>query len=171
MADVLINHAFVSAKPDSPDNTIVSSGEWNAPELLRGGSNGQTIVADDTSSTGGRWTDGPQTVTTTGSYTGASPSGDLASSVVSFSSTCFLQCVITAAITTSNSSAGTVTLYRDGVAVRNGGVQGTGIDQPCVFHMIAESPGTHTYSVRFTTQGGATITAGGATLILTKFGR
>lgn len=171
MASVKINHPFVSTKPDNPDPSIIDSALWNADEVLSGGSNGQIPVADNTDPNGARWTDGAQTVTTTGSYSGASPSGDLASSVVTFGSTCFLQCVITAAVTTSNGSAATVTLYRDGVATRNGGAAGTGIDQPVVFHMLAESPGSHTYSVRISTQGGATVTAGGVALILTKFGR
>jgi hypothetical protein len=57
MAEVL-THAFVSAKSQSPDTTLVSKNEWNDGHVFGGGVNGQHIVYDDTVDNNIRWTDG-----------------------------------------------------------------------------------------------------------------
>jgi hypothetical protein len=55
-----INHAFVSAKADNPDPTIVDSTIWNAGLVVSGGVNGQLMVRDSTKPSGAEWTDTPE---------------------------------------------------------------------------------------------------------------
>lgn len=83
MAEVEINHAFVSLKADSPDPSLVSASEWNARLNIGGGSNGQTVVRDASQPHGARWTQGVSVQRTTGTYGGGGTSSlSLASMVV-----------------------------------------------------------------------------------------
>lgn len=54
MADI-ITHAFISAKTQSPDTTLVSKNEWNDGHTFIGGSNGERLVYDDTQPNNIRW--------------------------------------------------------------------------------------------------------------------
>lgn len=51
----IIKHKFVSAKSQSPDNTLVSKNEWNDEHAFAGGSNGQYLKRDSTQTDGAIW--------------------------------------------------------------------------------------------------------------------
>ena len=69
-----ITHAFVSAKSDSPDTTLVSATEWNAAHVLSGGINGQVFVYDNTQPNNIRWTDGAKIYNNTYTVPSSTPS-------------------------------------------------------------------------------------------------
>lgn len=73
MAEI-ITHAFVSAKSDSPDTTLVSASEWNDGHIFSGGINGQVLVYDNTQPNNIRWTDGAKRYGNTYIVTGSTPS-------------------------------------------------------------------------------------------------
>jgi hypothetical protein len=55
MAEVHINHRFVSAIADDPDTTIVRPSNWNDTELFSQGNEGEVIVRRAASDTGASW--------------------------------------------------------------------------------------------------------------------
>ena len=55
MADVKVNHAYVSSKPSSPDSTKIDGPRWNADLVFSGGSDGEIPVRDSASATGTIW--------------------------------------------------------------------------------------------------------------------
>lgn len=153
MADVLINHSFVSTKPDSPDNSLVSSSEWNANELISGGSSGQVLVRDGSSPTGGTWVDGPAAAQGNESHTGASPSpplGDI--SAVATTNIKAIVSVNTACIT-SGGAASTVLVQENGVDLISYKVGGAGLTGSLTF-VVARTPGTYTYTAIVTADSG-----------------
>lgn len=55
MADVLINHRFVSAVADDGDTTLVRPSNWNDTEVLSQGNEGDLVVKRAASTTGASW--------------------------------------------------------------------------------------------------------------------
>jgi hypothetical protein len=55
MADALVTHAFVSAKPEGSDPTEIRTSTWNAPLLFSAGADGQVLVRRPASATGAAW--------------------------------------------------------------------------------------------------------------------
>lgn len=55
MADALLTHAFVSPYLDGPDATKLQPSAWNASLLLSAGADGDLLVRDSVSATGGTW--------------------------------------------------------------------------------------------------------------------
>jgi microcystin-dependent protein len=75
MADVLVNHDFVSAKSDGPDTTFVRPSNWNAPLKFTGGADGDALIRDTGTPTGASWQPGVP-VGSVSAYAGsAAPSG------------------------------------------------------------------------------------------------
>jgi microcystin-dependent protein len=75
MADVLVNHDFVSAKSDGPDTTFVRPSNWNAPLKFTGGADGDALIRDTGTPTGASWQPGVP-VGSVSAYAGATaPSG------------------------------------------------------------------------------------------------
>lgn len=75
MADVLVNHAFVSLKSDGPDTTFVRPSNWNANLKFSGGLDGDALVRDSGAPDGASWQPGVP-VGSVSAYAGATaPSG------------------------------------------------------------------------------------------------
>lgn len=146
MAELRINHAFVSTKPDSPDPSIISSSEWNAAEVATGGLHGQIIARDGTVASGLSTVHGAALTTASESYSGASPSAPLADTVINFTSAAQLLLLVTITATVSDSSNVTVDVRRDGLSIGTFICNGSG-RADMVSLVRTEAAGAHTYTV------------------------
>ena len=172
MADtVLVNHAFVSAKSDSADSTIVSASEWNADLKITGGAADQVMVREVGGPSGARWTDGPSVATGNASYTGASPSPALAAVTKVFTSNVSVTVALNITAVTSSAAAYTITMRRNTTSIVVKAGPSTG-NVACA-RVYAEnlSAGTYTYDVILSVGGGATFTASSLDLVVTAVGR
>lgn len=116
--EVNVKHAFVSLKPDSSDNTIVSSSEWNAALIVEGGETGMQPLRDSTSVTGWRWVNRPTIGNSQQSYGGtASPTPALAPAVITFTTPASVMLAVTASATVSAGTLVTGVLRKDGVTI------------------------------------------------------
>lgn len=156
--ELLINHNFVSAKPDSPDSTIVSAGEWNDVLEVSGGVTGDMILRDVASATGARLVHGPAVGSVGGVYSGASPSGALAPFLVTLSTAGSVILASNVAAVTSTGAVCTASIRRNGVVIGTFSVAGTGVLSTNVT-VFAEPAGTYTYDVVLSIGGGATFTS------------
>lgn len=171
MADsVLINHPFVSMKPNSSDGSIVSSTAWNAADVISGGSAGQMLVRNPADPQGASWVHGPQITFAQANHNGAAPSPFLCTIVITFTSVAAVQLAVMASIVTADASAGTVQLYRDGVLVSQETVNAQGHFVCTRVQAINENAGTHTYALKVTS-GGAVITSSTTQLTIFSVGR
>lgn len=170
MSEVNINHAFISAKPESLDDTIVSKNEWNADEIISGGADGQLVARDSSSSTGGSYVAGPLRATGTGTYSGASPSGALAPVNVTFSTSVVVMLCVNAVAVLSAGGTFTVNLRRDGSGFRTRAYFGGGAYAGAV-DVFEETAGSHTYDVTISVGGGATFTSSGIEIELIAIGK
>jgi hypothetical protein len=153
MANVEINHAFVSAKPNSADGTIVSSNAWNADLIVGGGANGNMPARNSASATGATWVDGPRISTNSGSYSGASPSGALAPIVLTHNSNTNILFIGNVTAITSGGAACQVVIARSGVTIDVFNAGGDGVSSSWGVGYV-ESPGTYTYSISVATLSG-----------------
>lgn len=153
MPQININHAFVSAKPDSADGSAVSSGEWNANLLVSGGATGQILVRDASSPTGAGSIAGGQATGETDSHTGASPGATLAPTVITIATNAFTILFVTVSATTSGSAPVTISLREDGfiVSTFRGLGDGTTVTGVSIFF---RTPGTRTYSIDVASDSG-----------------
>ncbi len=55
MANAVLNHAFVSAKADGADATLIRPGNWNAGHKWTGGSNNDLMTRDSVATDGASW--------------------------------------------------------------------------------------------------------------------
>lgn len=169
MASVEVSHTFVSPKPDSTDTTIVSSSEWNALEKFGGGVNGQTPARNSADPQGASWVHGPAVSNNQNNHSGVAPSPPLAVTTITFNSNAVVMLFVVANCVTSNSSAGIVELYRDGVLRNSAPLNIAGQTITARVDSINEVPGTHTYHLVITS-GGATITSSFAQLVTLVIG-
>ena len=155
MADtVLINHPFITAKPDSSDQTLVSANEWNANLVITGGADAQALLRDSSKSTGGRWTDGPGITTNTDTYAGSSPSPALCARTIVFATNAVIFLIVGVKAITSAGGQLTVALRRDTVNISSQPMEGgTGLFNVAAFAVQSEAPGTHTYDVVLSVSG------------------
>lgn len=156
--ELLINNAFVSAKPDSTDQTLVSSDEWNASLKVTGGVSGNMILRDTSSVTGARMVEGPRTTDVPSTYSGASPSADLGTTVITTGSNIKILLFVNVTVLTSTSGAATMTIYRNSVPTVVITVPGNGVAS-FYAQLYGEIPGTYTYTVILSIGGGATFTS------------
>lgn len=160
MADaVKINHAFVSAKIDSTDASIVSSSEWNADEVLSGGQNGQVVLKDATKPSGAKWGQAIASFSGAVSYAGASPSPPLGTTSVVITDHALVLVILTLAATLSAGTTYTVTIRRNGV-VQVSYVFAAAAHQTIIAPFLEGTPGTVVFDITAaTTTGGATFSA------------
>lgn len=170
MAAVLTTHAFVSAKADSADNTIVSQSEWNNNHIFGGGSQGQLVARDGGSVTGATYVDGSNLQVNSGSYSGSSPSTDLASILVTNNTPANVFVTATIAAVTSGGANVQAFIKRNGVSVSNGLGNGDGTNFPVHFVIGENSPGTVTWTVAVSTISG-TFTSLSISLITQQLGK
>ena len=57
MTEAKVNHAFVTAMPDVPDDSLIRPSDWNDDLVMTGGENNQEFVRNKTSATGASWQD------------------------------------------------------------------------------------------------------------------
>ena len=153
MAEVLVKHRFVSAKPDSADGSMVSSSEWNDSEVFSGGEHGQILARDGGSSTGASYIARPVITDVGGSHTGASPSGALCTTVLTFTTSVYCMLTLTVNAVTSGSATVSVVLKEDGVDQMTVRAPGTGLTASGT-RALARSAGAHTYTVVATADSG-----------------
>lgn len=153
-APTLINHAFVSAKPDSPDGTIVSASEWNNVLLLTGGSQGQLVARDSGSVTGASWIDGANIQVNSGTYNGSSPSPDLAQIFVTNNSASYTLLFATVAAVTSGGANVNAFIKRNGVATTNWIANGLGQHSTMSIAIGEFSPATVSWVIAVSTIAG-----------------
>lgn len=147
MAEVRIGHSFVSTKPDSADSSLVSANEWNADELFKNGSPGQTIIRDAGQVTGAKWVQGVSSVQTSGNAGGVVTSLPIAANPITFTTNCILLLMLYAQAITSAGQAVTLTMRRDAVTTLTPNWAGNGIGGIAIIDVRSEAPGTHTYDV------------------------
>lgn len=159
MAEI-ITHAFVSAKSQSPDTTLVSKNEWNDGHVLTGGINGQFIVYDNTQQNNIRWTDGPVSSGNTAliSTSTATPLANLAPVTITPAS--FVVVVVSFAglqYTSVGAATGALELQLNGATVSVLSLVSGNLNQSLTFtHSLI--PGSYTYSLRLTTTGNVNVT-------------
>lgn len=170
MAAVDIRHAFVSAKVDSADSSIVSKDEWNNAHVLTGGSQGQLAARDAGSVTGGTYVDGSTVQINSGSYSGSSPSTDLAQILATNNTPANVYCLATIAAVTSGGANVQAFIKRNGVAVANGLGGGAGLNFAVAFVIGENSPATVTWTVAVSTIAG-TFTSLSISFMVMEFGK
>ncbi len=76
MSAVVLKHAFVSAKSDGPDTTLVRPSNWNAGIKVTGGADGQKFIRDSAATDGASFVD-PETINFTNNSGGSVAAGDV----------------------------------------------------------------------------------------------
>jgi|SRR5215510_6454532 len=147
MADVLVNHAFVTAKADSPDPTLVSASEWNAAEVFSGGVLGQLVKRDTGSIQGATYIDGPNVHVGGGTYSGASPSPALAAVVLTMATASLVMIAVNANVVLSTGNTYTLVVRRNGATFRTRSARATGEFFCVAVDLAAEAVGTVTFDV------------------------
>lgn len=169
MPSILVNHPFVSTKPDSADSTIVSSSEWNAPLKFDNGTNGQAAVRNSADPQGASWVHGPEVRNNQNNHSGVAPSPPLAVTTITFTSNAVAHLSVVASCLTADASAGIIQLYRDGVLRNSTNLPVNGQVVTARVDSINEVPGTHTYHLVMTSSG-ANITTSFAQLVTLVIG-
>lgn len=148
MADqVEVNHAFVSAKPDSSDATIVSANEWNADLLFSGGADGQPLIKDSSKTTGAKFGQAPLAYRTSDTYSGASPSGAMASTAITTTDVANLMFFVNINATLASGNTVTVEIKRNGAVQRTRTARATGEYFCVAADVVAETAGTNTWTL------------------------
>jgi hypothetical protein len=168
MADqVSIKHAFVSAKVDSSDNSLVSSSEWNAPLLFTGGDNGAVALRDPTKPSGARW--GQPTYvngSTISNYVGPSPSPPVGAVNVTVQdhAVALIMPTIACTVSTGVDAVYTVTIRRNGINIGAFFFAANGAHETILYADGLAVPGTYVYDLVVSVGGAATFTAFNGTL-------
>jgi hypothetical protein len=171
MGEVLITSSFVLTKPESSDNTIVSTSEWNGPKLITGGSPGQVLVRDTTSSTGASWIDGAAVQRVSDAFTGsATTTPGMALTIVTCASNAYVTVQPHVNLVLAVGNAAVMSIRRNGTVIVTGAMRGDGAFYQPFSWVFSESPGTYNYDLLFSGTSGA-ITSASAVLTATKVGR
>jgi hypothetical protein len=149
MADIIL-HAFVSAKSDSPDDTLIRASSWNDGHIFSGGINGQHLVYDNTQVNNMRWVDGEFTGNNlyTISGTVASPINDIAD--VDFTTNSpvkYTHVVILDQVTTTGGVLIVVAFNADGGPVHSYGINSASKAQSLTIIGTFPTAGSHSVSV------------------------
>lgn len=149
-----VTHAFVSAKAQSPDTTLVSKNEWNDGHVFSGGINGQVLIYDSSQANNMKWVDGAK------SYTGGNSTGAVASPLstptlvtITAGSNTIVQLNPDLACTTSGGASYTLDVKLNGATILtiSGIASGAQFTYPYSFTVAA---GTHTLSATLTASAG-----------------
>lgn len=171
MSEVHINHAFISTKAESADNTIVSKNEWNEDLVLSGGTNGQQAIADDTQDSGAKWVQGPTGSRVADTFSGGATSGELSSTILTTTERSYVFLFVEAGAITASGNDAVISLRRNGSTIKQWEVEGvSGNIYQVGTWVIAETAGTHTYSLIISI-GGSTITSSNVALSALIVGR
>jgi hypothetical protein len=170
MADVVITSPFLSAKPESPDGSVVSTSEWNAAKLISGGSAGQVLARSGASPTGATWIDGTIVQRTSEAFNGSIVNTPpMAPAIVSCTSNAFVLVIPHVIVVLAAGTAATMGIRRNGVSVSTGQIRADGAYYQPFSYVIGEVPGTYTYDVILSGTSGA-ITSASVTLSVLRFG-
>lgn len=161
MAEI-ITHAFVSAKTQSPDTTIVSKNEWNDGHLLSGGSNGQVLLYDNTQDNNIRWGNKSIASHTTASVIVSTPTPLTNLATVTFTTELPLIIFLSYTVfgyTSVGNANGVIELYFDSVLYQSFGflspiTQPTGATFP-----LTLAAGSHSGFLKLSTAGNVNVTA------------
>jgi len=170
MAEGFITHAFISAKADSPDTSLVSSSEWNDNHVIGGGVNSQILTRDTSTVHGASWINAPLIQTASGTYSGGNLSAALAPITVVTNSNAILLIIVSGSATLATGTTATLSLYRDGTQTRIYTFTSDGQVRPVIAELFSEAAGSHTWSIILSTSG-ANYTASNVTLQIMTIGR
>jgi hypothetical protein len=149
MADIIL-HGFVSAKSDSPDDTLIRASSWNDGHIFSGGINGQHLVYDNTQVNNMRWVDGEFTGDNTYTIPGttASPINDIADiDFTTNSPVKYTHVIILDQVTTTGGVLITVSFNREGNPIAQYGVNSGAKAQALVLIGAFSAAGSHSVSV------------------------
>jgi hypothetical protein len=167
MAEI-ITHAFVTTKPDSPDPSLVSATEWNDGHTFSGGSNGQTLAADNTQPKGIRWIDGTVQFTGSANILGGSPQTVTLATFTANTPAIIILAYATYQVCTPSASAG-LNLMLDGSSIANFVVP-NGVDATRTL-IIQCDAGNHTLTATYTAAGATFNAPSNITLSGMRIGR
>jgi hypothetical protein len=160
MVDVLITSPFLLTKPESPDNTIVSTSEWNAAKLITGGAPGQVLARDGASATGATWIDGTAVQRTSENFSGSIVNtAPMAPAIISCTSNAFIFVQPYVLLVLAVGSSAVMAIRRNGTSVATGQVKADGFFYQAFSYVASEVPGTYTYDVILSGTSGAITTA------------
>lgn len=148
MAEVQIAHAFVSAKADSPDPTLVSSSEWNDYLHFINGNDAQMLLRATTTNTGAVWAEGPAILRPSDAFSGSQVTTPaLCSTPLTFATSVFILLLPSVSVTLTAGTGAILSIRRNAVAIATGPIR---CDSTFLspFPMYAvETPGTYTYDM------------------------
>jgi hypothetical protein len=155
-----ITHAFISAKTQSPDTTLVSKNEWNDGHVFTGGTNGQVLLYDNTQPNNMRWTDGQALHVNGTNYSGTSPSTTLSLINFTLTSPAIAMVMFDSICVTSTGALAISNIYADNVDTGyDFGIIGTGVGTFMGILMFNLTAGAHSFHAIATIGGGATFTS------------
>ena len=168
---VNIKHAKVSAKVDPADTSLVLPSDWNAAELLSGGSDGRMILKDSTQTTGAGWVDGPLIQRISDAFTGnVGTTAPLSSVSVAFSSNGYILLLPSVLVTLAAGSAAILSIRRNSVAISTGAILANSTFIMPFTGLALEVSGTYTYELIITGSSG-NVTNVQTVLTLLKIGK
>jgi len=155
MAELLINHAFVSAKPDSPDTSLVSSSEWNAPLVATGGQSGQIVTRDTTVAHGVSLIEGVAVTRTSDSFSGnVGTTPGMASVIITCQTRAFILVLPHVNVTVAVGNIAVMSIRRNGTVIATGNIRADALFYTPFNWLFDEVAGTYTYDLLFTGQSG-----------------
>lgn len=166
-----ITHAFVSAKSDSPDSSLVSATEWNDGHIFSNGINGQVLVYDNTQPNNMRWVDGVTNPGNTQSIANptTSPINSIANVNFNSDSPVVVQATIHyVGISTVGAVTYTANLYIDSILVA-GDILSSGVNNLTIRTAIRPI-GSHNVHADLISTGSANFTGGIAVSQIFVFG-
>lgn len=150
-----ITHAFISAKTQSPDTTLVSKNEWNDGHLFLGGVNGQVLIYDNTQPNNMRWTDGPALSSNVASGgASASPLVGLVPVTITTSGPGICLALFTAYAVLSGAGTVSINLLIDGVLEYSQGFVSGGAVALTWFRGVSLAAGTYTFTLNYVASAG-----------------
>lgn len=148
MVAVNIKHSFVSTKPDSPDPTVVSSSEWNAPLVVSAGATGQVLVRNGAEALGASYIDGATVQRVSDSFIGsASTTPAMSLTTVTFTSNGVVLLVPNMLVVLATGTGGTLSIQRNGVNIVTGPINCSNVWFTPFTGFSIEVPGTYTYNI------------------------
>lgn len=153
-----VTHAFISAKSDSADTTLVSSSEWNDGHVFSGGANGQVLIYDNTQPNNIRWTEGIKKGTNTASIVSSTPTPvlNLAALTFNLAYDCVGLGIFFIAITTVGNATATVSYRIDDANDYQPSIVSPETGKSFTTDLTL-SAGTHTMDIDIAVAGGANI--------------
>src|SRR4030095_1977011 len=171
MADVSIVHAFILSKPESPDPSIVSNQEWNAPNLVSGGISGQLLMRDGNAQTGASYMDGAGVERSSDAFSGsATTTPAMAVTTVSCNSNAYILVQPHVNVTLAVGNSAIMSIRRNGAVITTGAIRADGAFYQPFNWLFAEVPGSYAYDILLMGSSGA-ITNASVVLTALRLGR